>query len=104
MQTTHAAAPVAITFYYPTAVGGPITKAMDGYAAAFNKANPDIKVTSAYAGGYPDVYNKIQTEVSGGQQTADVSIMLSTHLYSLVDNHLTVPLDHLVKASANRDA
>ena len=31
-----------ITFYYPIAVGGPITKIVDGYVADFGKAHPDI--------------------------------------------------------------
>jgi sn-glycerol 3-phosphate transport system substrate-binding protein len=38
-----AAEPTEITFYYPVAVGGPITKIVDGYAADFEKANPDVK-------------------------------------------------------------
>ncbi|MEA3070804.1 MAG: sn-glycerol 3-phosphate transport system substrate-binding protein, partial [Alphaproteobacteria bacterium] len=29
-----------IIFYYPVAVGGPITKTIDGYAADFEKENP----------------------------------------------------------------
>ena len=32
----------AIEFYFPIAVGGPITKIIDGYAADFMKENPDI--------------------------------------------------------------
>jgi sn-glycerol 3-phosphate transport system substrate-binding protein len=32
-----ALAATEITFYYPIAVGGPITKVVDGYAAAFQK-------------------------------------------------------------------
>jgi hypothetical protein len=39
-----AAEPTEISFYYPIAVGGPITKIIDGYAADFEKANPDVKV------------------------------------------------------------
>ncbi|MGE8374881.1 MAG: ABC transporter substrate-binding protein, partial [Diaphorobacter nitroreducens] len=34
--TAHAQAPVEVPFYYPVAVGGPITKVIDGYAADFN--------------------------------------------------------------------
>src|SRR5207247_8482029 len=33
-----------ISFYYPVAVGGPITKIIDGYAADFEKENPGISV------------------------------------------------------------
>ena len=36
-----AASATEITFYYPIAVGGPITKIFDGYAEAFHKAMAD---------------------------------------------------------------
>src|SRR5438093_1080902 len=95
---SRAANPVEITFYYPTAVGGPISKVMDNFATDFNAANPDIKVTPVYAGGYPDVYKKIQTEISGGQKSADVAIMLTTDVYSLIDNDYIVSFDDMIKA------
>ena len=34
-----------VSFYFPVAVGGPITKLIDQYAADFNKDHPQIKVT-----------------------------------------------------------
>ena len=49
-----AQAPVEITFYYPVAVGGPITKIIDGFAADFEKENPGIKVKPIYAGTYQE--------------------------------------------------
>ena len=30
-----------VSFFYPIAVGGPITKIIDGYAADFEKASPE---------------------------------------------------------------
>ena len=33
-----------LSFYYPVAVGGPVTKIIDGLAADFEKENPGIKV------------------------------------------------------------
>ena len=48
------------------AVGGPISKIIQGYADKFNTANPDIHVTPVFAGGYSDVLTKIQTTVQGG--------------------------------------
>src|SRR6266446_10258346 len=47
-----AQAPVEISFYYPVAVGGPITKIVDGLAADFEKENPGIKVKPIYSGSY----------------------------------------------------
>src|SRR5579859_1823999 len=77
--STHAQAqPLEIKFYYPTAVGGPITKVMDNFAAEFNAANPDIKVTPVYAGGYTDIYKAVDTQIKGGGQGPDVAIFLTT--------------------------
>jgi sn-glycerol 3-phosphate transport system substrate-binding protein len=92
-----------ITFYFPTAVEGPITKTFDGYAADFMKANPDVKIKTVFAGGYADVLTKIQTEVKGGGATADVAILLSTDLYTLADNDLVVPLDSFIKDAKDGD-
>ena len=39
-----AAAETEITFYYPVAVGGPITKTIDQMSADFERENPGIKV------------------------------------------------------------
>ncbi|HEY8623284.1 MAG TPA: ABC transporter substrate-binding protein, partial [Casimicrobiaceae bacterium] len=36
-SATLAQAPVEISFYYPVAVGGPITKLVDNFAADFEK-------------------------------------------------------------------
>ena len=41
-----------ITFYYPIAVGGPITKIVDGYVEAYLKKHPDNTVQPVYTGSY----------------------------------------------------
>ena len=46
--------PVEISFYYPVAVSGPITKLVDGFAADFEKENPGIKVKPIYSGSYQE--------------------------------------------------
>ena len=43
-----------LTMYYPVAVGGPLTKIVDGIVGDFMKGNPDIKVSAIYAGNYND--------------------------------------------------
>jgi len=47
-----AGADTEITFYYPVAVGGPITKTIDGYCEQFQKENPGITVKPVYSGTY----------------------------------------------------
>ena len=43
-----------LTFYYPIAVGGPLTKVVDGIVAGFEKEHPNVKVNAVYAGNYDD--------------------------------------------------
>ena len=44
-----AQAPVEVSFFYPVAVGGPITKIIDGYVSDFEKENPGIKLKPIYS-------------------------------------------------------
>ncbi|MDQ2928414.1 MAG: ABC transporter substrate-binding protein, partial [Pseudomonadota bacterium] len=43
-----------INFYYPVAVGGPVTKTIDQMATEFGKENPDVKVNPVYSGTYQE--------------------------------------------------
>ncbi|MEN9230169.1 MAG: ABC transporter substrate-binding protein [Thermostichus sp. DG02_5_bins_236] len=101
---TQAQAPVEINFYYPTAVGGPLTQIIDGYAANFSQANPDIKVNAIYAGGYDDIYKAVQTQISGGGSGPDVAIFLSVDMYSLIDNDYILPLNDFIASSSDGKA
>jgi sn-glycerol 3-phosphate transport system substrate-binding protein len=68
-----AQAPVEVSFYFPVAVGGPITKLIDGYAADFEKENPGIKVKPIYSGTYQDTITKALTAVKGGEPVTSIS-------------------------------
>src|SRR5580698_9154127 len=75
---------VELNFYYPVAVGGPITKIIDGYAAEFTKANPDITIKPVYAGTYQDTITKVLTALKSGAPPQLV-VALSTDMFSLID-------------------
>src|SRR5258707_2774023 len=77
-RPAHAQNVTEINFLYPTAVGGPISKVMDGLAQQFNQANSDVHVTATYGGGYTDVYKTIQTAINGGSAPPDVAVMFGT--------------------------
>lgn len=94
---TEAQGVVEIDFFYPTAVGGPITQIIDEYAAQFNAANPDIKVNAVYAGGYDEIYKAIQTQISGGGTGPDVAIFLAVDLFSLIENDFIIPLTDFIE-------
>ncbi len=81
-----------ISFYFPVAVGGPITKIIDGYAADFQRENPGIKVTPIYAGTYQDTLTKAQTALKAGSGP-QMAVLLSTDVFSLMDDDLIVPID-----------
>ncbi|HET7262418.1 MAG TPA: ABC transporter substrate-binding protein [Casimicrobiaceae bacterium] len=96
-----AQAPVEVPFYYPVAVGGPITKIIDGYAADFEKDHPSIKLKPIYSGSYQESIAKALTAVKGGDPPV-TSILLSTDMYTLIDEDAIVPFDGLIKTDADR--
>jgi sn-glycerol 3-phosphate transport system substrate-binding protein len=93
-----AQAPVEVSFYYPVAVGGPITKLIDGYAAEFEKENPGITIRPIYSGSYQESITKALTAVKSGEPPV-TSILLSTDMFTLIDEDAIVPFDELIKTA-----
>jgi sn-glycerol 3-phosphate transport system substrate-binding protein len=93
---TLAQAPVEISFYYPVAVGGPITKLVDNFAADFEKENPEIKVKPIYSGAYQESITKALTAVKSNDAPT-MSVLLSTDMFTLIDEDAIVPFDPLIK-------
>ena len=96
-----AQAPVEVPFFYPVAVGGPITKIIDGLAADFEKENPGIKLKPIYAGSYQESIAKALTAVKSGDPPV-TSILLSTDMFTLIDEDAIVPFDDLIKTADDR--
>jgi sn-glycerol 3-phosphate transport system substrate-binding protein len=90
-----------ISFYYPVAVGGPITKLVDTLAAEFEKENPSIKVKPIYAGTYQDTIVKALTAHKSGNPPT-TSVLLSTDMFTLIDEDAIVPIDEFVKTDADK--
>jgi len=82
-----------ITFYYPVAVGGPITKIIDGYCEQFQKENPGITVKPVYSGTYQESIVKALTAHKGGTPPT-TAILLSTDMFTLIDEDAIVPFDN----------
>ncbi|HEV8471717.1 MAG TPA: ABC transporter substrate-binding protein [Methylomirabilota bacterium] len=87
-----------ITFYYPIAVGGPITKIVDGYAEQFTKEHPTIRVKPVYTGTYQDSIVKALTANKSGEPPT-TAILLSTDMFTLIDEDAIVPWDELARAA-----
>lgn len=96
---TRPAAAVDLQLYYPVAVGGPVTKIVDDMVARFHKENPDIKVTAVYAGNYTDTMTKAMTAMKGGQPP-QLSVLLSTDVFTLIDEKAIIPIDDVVTDKA----
>ncbi len=97
----HAQTPVEVQFYYPVAVGGPIAKTIDGFAAGFMKENPGIKVTPIYAGTYQETIVKALTAHKSGTPPV-TSVLLSTDMFTLIDEDAIVPFDTFAKSTADK--
>lgn len=95
------AADIELRFYYPIAVGGPITKIVDEYAAGFEKANPGIKVKPIYSGDYLQTTTKALTAMKGGD-TPELAILLAADLITLIDEDAVVPLDDFAKTPEDK--
>ena len=96
-----AQAQTEISFFYPVAVGGPIAKIIDDYAADFTKENPGIKVTPIYAGSYQDTIVKALTANKSGTPPV-TSVLLSTDMFTLIDEEAIVPIDNFIKTADDR--
>src|SRR5437763_11434401 len=90
-----------VSFFYPIAVGGPITKIIDGYAADFEKANPSIKVKPIYSGTYQESITKALTAHKSGTPPV-TSVLLSTDMFTLIVEEAIVPIDPFLKTDDDK--
>ena len=77
-----AQAPVEVSFYFPVAVGGPITKIIDGFAADFEKENPGIKIKPIYSGSYQDIDHQGADRGEGRRAAGDVDSAVDRHVHA----------------------
>lgn len=90
-----------ISFFYPVAVGGPITKLIDAFAADFEKENPSIKLKPIYAGTYQETIVKALTAHKSGTPPV-TSVLLSTDMFTLIDEDAIVPFDPFIKTEDDK--
>ncbi len=90
-----------LTMYYPVAVGGPLTKIVDGIVDDFMKENPDITVKAIYAGNYNDARIKALTALKSGQP-AQLSVMFSIDIYELIEQDAIVAFDDVVNTAEEK--
>lgn len=98
---TSTAVAVELTMYYPVAVGGALTKIVDGLVADFEKENPEIQVNAIYAGNYNDARIKALAALQSGEP-AQLSVMFSIDIYELIEQGAIVAFDDLVSTDDER--
>ena len=96
-----ARAQTELTFYYPIAVGGPLTKVIDGYARQFEKENPGIKVNPIYAGNYDDARIKALAALKAGQ-SAPLSVLFSIDIYELLEQDAILAWDDIATTADDK--
>jgi sn-glycerol 3-phosphate transport system substrate-binding protein len=99
-QTTQGqtqAQPVEVSFFYPVAVGGPLTKLIDEFAVGFEKEHPGIRVKPVYTGTYKESTAKAITAHKSGVPPA-AAVLFSADMHSLIDNDAIIPFDGLINS------
>lgn len=89
-----AQSPVEIVFNYPIAVGGPITRIIDGYCEDFARENPGFRVKPIYAGSYQDTLTKTLTAMRGGD-APHLACLLSVDIFTLIGEDAVLAWDDL---------
>ncbi len=90
-----------LTMFYPVAVGGPLTKLVDSMIQEFEAEHPEITVKAIYSGNYSDTMTKAMTALKGGTPP-HLSVILSTEIFTLIDNDAIVAFDDLVNSDQEK--
>lgn len=90
-----------LTMFYPVAVGGALTKLVDTLVQEFEAENPGITVKAIYSGNYSDTMTKAMTALKGGKPP-HLSVILSTEIFTLIDNDAIVSYDDLVTSPQDK--
>lgn len=86
---------VDLEFYFPVAVGGAAADTIEQLTADYVKANPGVNIEAIYAGSYSDAGTKALTAARGGKPP-QLSVLLSTQMFTLIDEDVIVPFDDFV--------
>ncbi|MCP4671736.1 MAG: ABC transporter substrate-binding protein [Desulfobacula sp.] len=101
LLTTSTVFATELTMFYPVAVGGPLTKLVDKLVQDFEAENPDISIKAIYSGNYSDTMTKAMTALKGGTPP-HLSVILSTEIFTLIDNDAILAFDDLVTSAEEK--
>ena len=92
---------VDLQFYFPVAVSGTAGKTIQSLTEDYVAANPGVKIDAIYAGSYQDTITKVITAARGGN-APQLSVALSTDMFTLIDEDLIIPFDDFIKTDEDR--
>ncbi|MGH1414934.1 MAG: ABC transporter substrate-binding protein [Pelagimonas sp.] len=92
LATSAPAYAVELEFYFPVAVGGAAADTIEALTAEYTAAHPDVSINAIYAGSYNDASTKAVTAARGGN-APQLSVLLSTEMFTLMDEDLIEPFD-----------
>ena len=101
MISSAAIAKTELTMYYPIAVGGKLTQAVDSIVADFMAENPDIEVNAIYSGNYDDTRIKALAALESGKP-AQLSVMFSIDVHELRELDAIIPFDDVVSTAEEK--
>lgn len=102
LVTTSSALSVDLEFYFPVAVGGAAADTIEELTADYVTANPGVNIKAIYAGSYSDAGQKALTAARGGLPP-QISVLLSTQMFTLIDEDVIVPFDDFVTEQEMND-
>lgn len=100
-STWASAQAVDLQFYFPVAVGGKAAETIQGLTDAYAKAHPDVNIDAVYAGSYQDTVAKAITASRGGNPP-QLSVILSTDMFTLIDEDLIAPFDDYLTSDEDK--
>ncbi|CZF86643.1 ABC transporter substrate-binding protein [Grimontia marina] len=101
LASQSAIAATELNMYYPIAVGGALTKVVDGIVDDFEAQNPDIKVNAIFSGNYDDTRVRALSALNSGEP-AQLAVMFSIDVYDLIEQDLISPFDDLMQGDADK--
>lgn len=93
---------VDLEFYFPVAVGGAAADTIEQLTAEYVEANPGVNIDAIYSGSYADTGQKALTAARGGNPP-QLSVLLSTQMFTLIDEDVIVPFDDFVSEQDKTD-
>ena len=93
---------VDLQFYFPVSVGGAAADTIQSLTDDYVASHDDVTIDAIYAGSYTDALTKAMTAARGGN-APQLSVLLSTDMFTLIDQDLIEPFDDFVSEDEGKE-